>query len=366
MKIAVSADCFSSFTSGFPVRGMMLNLIKIRKEDKFVLFYTKRETPSRLDAFYQDINNLPNVEVRYFKYRRKSVALRRMFQLPLIKETSEFSLFINPGCPEYWSTINVPHICSIADFSTLKGLSTGKYAWFYKTFNKYALYTLFKKIDIIVPISRFTENDLHSFWPQFKNKTHVVLNGIDDVWFNDRFDSCDCNPFVDQPYFIWWGLISRRKNLDNLIEAYKIAKLKNQSIPKLLLVGRFEEYMEYIKNKFDDNIAFIPFQDNYVIKSLVKHSKGLLFPSFYEGFGLPVIEAYSQGVPVACSNVSSLPEIASNKALLFDPYNIEDIAESIIELATLKYDSCEYKEYASNFTYRNAAKAYSIIIDSLI
>lgn len=366
MKIAVSADCFSSFTSGFPVRGMMLELIKSRSQDIFVLFYTKRETPDILLDFYNEINNLPNVEVRFFKYSRQNVGLRRMFQLSLIEKTDEFSLFLNPGRPEFWSSIKVPHICSIADFSTLKGLSTGKYSWFYKRFNRYALKSLFGKIEAIVPISKFTEKDLQTFWPQYKEKTHVVLNGIDDMWFDEKLEECKNNPFDSHEYFIWWGLISRRKNIDNLIKAYKKAKTINPTIPKLLLVGRIEGYMEYIKDQFDENIANIPFQDNYVIKRLVRQSKGLLFPSFYEGFGLPVVEAFSQGVPVACSNVSSLPEIAGGKAILFDPYNIDEIANSILELASCNYDASELMKYALNFTYKCAAEKYSEIIDSIV
>lgn len=366
MKIAVSADCFSSFTSGFPVRGMMLNLIKERVNDQFVLFYTNRSIPCSLLDFYEEINNLPNVEVRYFKYNRRIVALRRILQLPLIDHTTEFSIFINPGCPEYWSSIKVPHICSIADFSTLKGLSTGKYAWFYKIFNRYALKYLFKKITTIVSISKFTEDDLLTFWPQYTGKTKVVYNGIDEFWFNDKMEQCECNPFKKNSYFIWWGLISRRKNIENLIKAYNMAKAENSNIPKLLIVGNIESYMSNIKELFDDNVKNIPFQGNYVLKGLVKNSQGLLFPSFYEGFGLPVIEAFSQGVSVACSNVSSLPEIAGGNAYLFNPYNVNEIKEAILKLASTTMNSNKLIEYASGFSYKKAALKYSNIIDSVL
>lgn len=366
MKIAVSADCFSAFTSGFPVRGMMLELIKLRKNDIFVLFYTKRSVPDLLKDFYEEINNLPNVEIRYFRYSRKMVALRRMFGLSIIENTSEFSLFINPGNPEVWRNITCPHICSIADFSTIKGMSTGKYASFYKIFNRISLKYMFSHISKIVPISKYTEQDLFDLWPEFKGKTQVVYNGIDDIWFDERIDDCAINPFEDASYYIWWGVISRRKNIENLIKAYNLAKSENPDIPNLLLVGRVEDYMENIKGLFNEHIVNIPFQENYVLKGLVRNSSGLLFPSFYEGFGLPVIEAYSQGIPVACSNVSSLPEIADDYAILFDPKNIEEIKNCIIELADRCVDGETLRSYASMFNYRKAAIAYSEIFDELI
>lgn len=365
MKIAVSADCFSAFTSGFPVRGMMLELIRMRRDDAFVLFYTKRPTPKALSSFYEEVNHLPNVEVRYFRYSRKGVALRRMFSLPVADGLEGFDLFLNPGHPEYWHNLHVPHICSIADFSTIKGLSTFRHAWFYKYFNRFSWRHLFGKIDVLVPISRFTEGDLHGFWPQYAHKTHVVLNGIDNMWFDDKVEPCNLPQLGGGKYFIWWGLMSRRKNIVNLLEAYKRAKGENARLPKLLLVGKIEPYMEHLKERFSEDVVHIPFQDGYVLKGLVRNSAGLVFPSFYEGFGLPVIESFSQGVPVACSDVTSLPEIADGRALLFDPHDVEAMKRSILELADTVPDRQALTAYATKYTYRSAAQQYSAIINKL-
>lgn len=365
MKIIVSADCFSSFTSGFPVRGMMLQLIKKRSNDTFVLYYTNRPTPTKLDGFYKEINSLPNVEVRYFKYSRRMVALRRLLHLPLIEQQDDVSVFINPGRPEFWPNIKVPHICSIADFSTLKGLSTGKYAWFYKYFNRLDMRYLFDKIDTIVPISYYTEKDLIEFWPKHSSKTKVVHNGIDNMWFDEKLDTTP-DLFNGEPYFIWWGLISRRKNVINLIKSYKSAKSENPQLPNLLLVGGIEPYMSDITTEFNDTIINIPFQDNYILKTLVRKSSGLIFPSFYEGFGLPVIEAFSQGINVACSCVSSLPEVADGKAKLFNPNSLDEMKQAIIDLWKKPLDANVLMDYSQKFTYSEASRKYSDLIDSVV
>ena len=82
-----------------------------------------------------------------------------------------------------------------------------------------------------------------------------------------------------------------------------------------------------------DHILFPGYLANAELLALVTNSAGVIFPSLYEGFGLPVIEAMATGVPVACSNVTSLPEVAGDAAILFDPRIPEQIAQAMISLA---------------------------------
>lgn len=364
MNIIVSADSFSSFTSGFPVRGMMLELIKKRLNDTFHLFYTKRDTPKNLSYFYDEINHLPNVELHYYPYSQKNVELRRMLSLNTIKESNRFDLFINPGRIESLPNFKGPQICSVADLSIIKGISTGKYNSFFKIYDKIRYPIVFNRLTKIVSISKFTQSDILSFWPKFRDKTMVIYNGIDNFWFDDKIEPFDAG--ISGNYFIWWGLISRRKNIENLILAYNKAKKEQPNLPILLLVGGIQDHMKHIKELFNESIINIPFQTNYKLKYLVKNSRGLLFPSLYEGFGLPVIEAFSQGVPVACSDVTSLTEVAGGHALLFDPNNNDAISDSILKLNESKTYSEQLISYASNFTYSEAASKYSNLIDKLI
>ena len=156
--------------------------------------------------------------------------------------------------------------------------------------------------------------------------------------------------------------MSRRKNIYNLVTAYKRVKAQFPSLPKLLLVGKIAKYMTDITNEFDTNVVSIPFQDNYVIKSIVRNSRGLIFPSLYEGFGLPVIEAFSQGVGVACSNITSLPEIAAGRAILFNPNDVADMERAIIDLHHIEPHRTELRMYAAQFSYNRAAEEYMKLI----
>jgi glycosyltransferase involved in cell wall biosynthesis len=363
MRIAVSADCFSAFTSGFPVRGMTLALIQSRPNDSFVLFYTSRPWSQNLMPFYNEINNLPNVEVRFFRDPSKIIAIKRMLGLRYVK-LDEFDCFLSPGNPEYIRGYKGKQICSLADLSTIRGLNTGKYAFFFKYWNRFFLKRTLLKMDIIVAISEYTRQDIIDYCPSVANKIKVVYNGIDHFWFDDHYEENDeTKRLPHKSYFVWWGLVSRRKNIANLIAAYKMARNRKENLPKLLLVGRFSEHTEYLKKELNEDIINIPFQDNYILKTLVSRSAGTLFPSLYEGFGLPVIESFSQGIPVVCSNVTSLPEISNGFSILFNPYDISQITGAIIKLSETS-DNLRLVDYAKSFTYAKAAEMYSTIINN--
>lgn len=367
MKIAISADCFSAYTSGFPVRGMVLSLIKNNPDVKFVLLYTKRSHPESLRYFYDEINSLSNVDVRYFSDSRRIMALKRMLTCRYVKLDDDCDCFLNPGHIEFIRGFKGKQVCSLADLSTLKGMSTYKYALFYKYWNRIYYKYVLPKLTRIVTISNYTRNDVLNFYPNLENKTICIYNGIDSFWFDNMFADVNYKTMgIDAPYFIWWGLISRRKNIYNLISAYKRAKIQVPNLPKLLLVGKVSEYMANITKEFNADVINIPFQDNYTLKTLVKNSSGLIFPSFYEGFGLPVIEAFSQGINVACSNVTSLPEVANGRAILFDPNNVSEIQQSIVSLYHKKSEKVQLKKYAINFSYDSAAKEYMKLIKKLI
>lgn len=366
MKIAISADCFSAYTSGFPVRGMTLALIKGNPDVSFVLLYTKRSRPDSLKYFYDEINSLPNVEVRHFKDGRLSIALKRMLTCNYVT-IDDCDCFLNPGNIEYIRNFKGIQICSLADLSTLRGLSTYKYAIFYKYWNRLYYKLVLPKLTRIVTISYYTRSDLLDFYPNMADKTLCIYNGIDSFWFNEKYNNIDYRTFgIKKPYFIWWGLISRRKNIFNLIKAYNAAKTCTPDLPQLLLIGKIEEYMAGIAKEFGSNIINIPFQDNYTLKTLVRNSHGLIFPSFHEGFGLPVIEAFSQGINVACSDTTSLPEVAGGNAILFNPNDVVDMEQAIISLYHKKNETAKLKNYAAQFCYKHAAKEYMELIKDLL
>ncbi len=369
MKIAVSADCFSTFTSGFPVRGMFLELVRLRRNDKFVLFYSKRPTPNSLKYFYDELHQESNVEVQYFNASSKHVALSRLLTLAdYWNLDTSYDCFLNPGYLEYIPSFKGPQICCVTDLSILRNQASIPHARIMKIQNMWAKPFYFRKNMHVVPISQFTKNDICDTFNNIKCTFDVVLNGIDNFWTDDRYDTNDyVETLKKEKYFIWWGMISRRKNIDNLILAYQNAKKKHFDLPKLLLVGGIADHMQHIKGIIsnDDNILYSEFVDNYILKTIVANSQGLIFPSYYEGFGLPVVEAFSQGIPVACSDITSLPEVSGGYSVLFNPNSIEEIEDAFGKLNEIDKFSIanSLKGYAKKFTYKSAAEKYSQIIN---
>lgn len=140
-------------------------------------------------------------------------------------------------------------------------------------------------------------------------------------------------------YFLWFGALEPKKNLGRIVEAYLAA---NTDIPLVIVGGRAwleEDEMQLMHQARQDKkirkkkLKFFQYLPFSVLVSLIRGARATLFPSLYEGFGLPVLESMSLGTPVLTSNVSSLPEVAGDAALMVDPYDVHEITRAIRALA---------------------------------
>lgn len=140
---------------------------------------------------------------------------------------------------------------------------------------------------------------------------------------------------VQYPYWVAFSSTSPNKNILNLVNAFRrirnVYGLRNQ----LVLIGhQHSEGSRAGASLHEEGILVTGYLDDSQLSSVLCRSQMLIFPSTYEGFGLPVLEAMECGVPVVCSGVASLPEVAGDAAVFFDPWNPEDMAEKIVSVAT--------------------------------
>jgi glycosyltransferase involved in cell wall biosynthesis len=144
---------------------------------------------------------------------------------------------------------------------------------------------------------------------------------------------------IRDPYILFSGRWEQRKNLLGTIEAFARVKKEFPSNLKLVLTG----HKTWLAKKADAMIARLKIQDDVIdlgkspfeeLPALYSGALALVYPSFWEGFGLPIVEAMACGTPVITSNVSSMPEIAGSAALLVDPYSIEELAAAIHKVTT--------------------------------
>lgn len=139
------------------------------------------------------------------------------------------------------------------------------------------------------------------------------------------------------PYYLYVGAIHPRKNVHRLLRAFDVFREKNGADFKLLLAGRFawktgEVSRVYKQMKYRHEVVFLGHLDEITLPDIVAAAHGLVYPSLYEGFGLPVIEAIQCGVPVITSNIASLPEVAGDAGLLVAPRSEFELTEAMCRL----------------------------------
>jgi glycosyltransferase involved in cell wall biosynthesis len=221
---------------------------------------------------------------------------------------------------------------------------------------------LTKKAATIICVSKFTAKELKSFFNIQDNKIKIIYNGVSQFWFNPIVTS-DA-PQLNFNYLLFVGNIKPHKNLNTLLDAFEIIK---KSFPHhLIIVGKREGFItkdKMIQNRekeLGDRVHFSGYIDNESLKHLYANADSLVFPSFYEGFGLPPIEAMACGCPVISSNSSCLPEILENNVLYFNPNNSKELAERICQLLT--NDSLrnnlrrEGRNHAKKFSWEQAQR----------
>jgi glycosyltransferase involved in cell wall biosynthesis len=192
--------------------------------------------------------------------------------------------------------------------------------------------------DCIITVSENTKTDVLEVSHCKEEKVAVIHEGIDIKHFNrapkeDSLATVIRSKYsLPQQFILWVGSYRKHKNVENLCKAFALAKEKHKLAHKLVLCGPRllqEEAVNDILKNFGNNIMVIGPVEYEELPVIYKLADAFLFPSLYEGFGLPVLEAMASGIPVITSNTSSLPEVAGDAALLVNPLCVDEIAEAL-------------------------------------
>jgi glycosyltransferase involved in cell wall biosynthesis len=192
----------------------------------------------------------------------------------------------------------------------------------------------------IIAVSENTKRDLIKLYDVSSEKIEVIYEGVDNSVILSEAKNLDLDfsrGAQDDKFLLSIGRLEERKNILGIIEAFEILKEKHKIPHKLVLAGNAGYGYDSINlkiqsSKFKEEIIFKGFVGEEEKFELLRKAEIFLFPSFYEGFGLPILEAQSAGVPVVTSNISSMPEIADSSAILVDPNKPEEIAEAAFKL----------------------------------
>jgi glycosyltransferase involved in cell wall biosynthesis len=242
-----------------------------------------------------------------------------------------------------------------------------------KTYDKSFLYwynfltpNIIRTSKHIITVSNFSKQEIVRFYKVSETKISVVYNAVGDS-FRPVYDS----DLQEQNYFLAVSSLNYRKNLIAILEAFSIVSAKNQKV-KLFLIGDLNtrsftkiDISKYLHNLQINILGRVP--DNELIK-YYSNAKGFLYPSLYEGFGIPPLEAQNCDCPVLVSEASCLPEVFRNSVLYCDPFSIDSIAANMLSL--LDANICETlktegKQNIKRFSWQQSASAIFNIINSI-
>jgi glycosyltransferase involved in cell wall biosynthesis len=208
--------------------------------------------------------------------------------------------------------------------------------WYYQRFTP----SMIRKARQIITVSNYSEHDIIVHYPHAAGKLAVVYNAASDHF--QQLESTEKEKIKlkyteGKEFFICIGAVHPRKNLINLLKAFSWFKKRQQTNMQLLIAGRlawhYDDFLEKLETfRFKKDVKLLGYVPAPELPGLVASAYGLVYPSLFEGFGLPLLEAMQCGVPVISSNGGAMPEIAADVALYCDPDNAEEMGQQMAQL----------------------------------
>ena len=357
MKIAIDIRRMSEFGVGTYIRNIVRNLGRLDLESTYFLIGSP-EKVREIGPLPPNFKNVPLLTPDrstkgYLEFRS---ALMRL-SCDLVHIPNLFSLPRLLPCP-YVMTVH-----DMLEHMSRARQQTGFWGSFHLQMTKRVL----RGAARIFAVSNFTRTDLEKYFDIPTNRIEVVYNAIDERFLHGHATPADRELIaqryqVTYPFLLYAGRISPHKNVVRMIEAFSALKTeleKDQIYPDLKLIiigddlsGNPDLRRTVIRSGVQNDVRFLGFVPIEVLRIFYDEAKIFVFPSLYEGFGLPPLEAMAHGTPVVTSNVSSLPEVVGNAAVLVNPENVFEIMRALHRVLTDK----PLRERMKERSYRQAAK----------
>lgn len=355
--------------------GLVNTLFKIDTVNKYKLFYNSSKIV-KLPAF-----SFPNVAMYGFRYPNRLLNLSMCFlKYPKIDyllsrvDVMFFPSFLFASWSKNCKTILNVHDLSFVSYPSFFTLKSRLWA------NLIHPRKICQTVNTIVAVSKNTKNDIIRYYHVPQNKIHILYPGIDErykvVSDVQKLDIIKRKYNLLNPFILYLGNIEPRKNINSLISAFEI--LYKENFPKthieLILAGnaswRYQAIFKQVrKSKIKNRIRFLGYVTKEDKPLLYNLAELFVYPSYFEGFGFPPLEAMACGTPVIVSHTSSLPEVVEGSAFMVDPYNTYDIAMGMKRILTDKTLQNEYiqrgLQQVKKFTWIQCANNFLKILNQI-
>ncbi len=348
------------------------NIFRIDKINSYKLFLNSFSggRSINIQGDYETCSyKIPNKFFNYF--------LLRLLNYPKLDKLTESDIYYLPNLNFYSLSSKCRKVITIHDLSFIK------YPEFYSPRGRFwhkiiQVKKTLNTFDKIVAVSENTKEDIVNVFNIDSEKVNVVHLGVSGKYKKlDDTELCEYSRKKNLPnkFILYLGNIEPRKNVDGIIQGFECLKKDSRYRDyKLIIAGqrawRFEKTIDtWKKSKFKNDIIFLGYVSDHDKVRLYNLASLFVYPSFYEGFGLPPLEAMKCGTPVISSISSSIPEVLESSALLVDPYNYREIGEGMESiLANIKLKN-SYTEagvvQAAKYDWERTAIRYIRLFEEL-
>jgi len=352
MKIGVNSRIYQQSNTGIPyyIRCLYDNLLGNAGNLSFVFFQT---------SFNKKIGNTKILKLKNIGFL--SVLFDLFFVNFLIKR-EKINIFHGPAnILPFFKVRGVKYILTVHDLSFL--IFPNNHSFLFNIYYRYAVARSLKNADIVVAVSKSTKKDILKFYKVPEDKIKVIYSGINDLFLNSQIKE----KIIGDKYFLSITTHPKRKNTIGVLKAMS----KNEELKKYkyVIVGVIpEDQLAELKNMINElglanNVMIFGYASEDQLIGLYQNAEFFIYPSFYEGFGFPVLEAMACRCPVITSNNSSLTEIVPDKIWLVDPNNIDDISQRMTKIIKLsredRYKLVDYNyNFSNKFRWKKTASEY--------
>ena len=343
------------------------NLIRQSIENDNIFYLEENNNQNKND--YRNKIKLPS---DYILENVSMLPLKIKRYLPVKGKDKSFDIFHSSYYR--YAKGNIKNVTTVHDFMYEKYLS--KYDVRRMVHSKQK-YQAIKHSEFIIGVSQNTLNDLLQYFPEFKDKNmRVIYHGASDDFYlikkKQPYITIQNQKLWNNAYFFYFGGRKGYKNFNLLIDAYSELLKKYKNIPDLVIAsgGKFSENEKRLlaESGILKRTIKLAKLTNRELNCLYNHCTAFIYPSLYEGFGLPVLEAMQAGAPVICSNSSSLPEVAGEAAIYIDPANAVSLEKALYSL--LKDDTRKdlkgmSRKQAEKFSWKSAYEKTLEVYDSI-